>query len=879
MIMTTLFFVLCIWTPGQDPNYPWTYAGLPEGFTGVHWNGRAFEAFNQNSSLASIYTSDDGLRWTPNRFPQDDFWRFGTNGQYDLGITRQGAVYHRDDDGQWLKRGEVPLETAWQLLWDGGRWLLLGEEALFASENGAQWEQILAFGENRVINMAVRDGLTGIATFEGYITLDDQGLQTQEQLLLRNIAVQNDQFFGIGLFDNCLYQSPDGKTWQCVFNPSKGILLDFLWADNVYVAVGDEGLLASSADGLSWNEHDGAGNESLMDVTWYQGRFLVPGETLWASTDGTNWSAADWEGLDNLTPNAQLIPSQESLLVISGDRRNHWIVRDEVISEAPSGGILGLEVLNQTILLATDQGLFRSTDGLTWQRVEAANLLLTRTEERFVAFGPDNMLTSTDGLSWDVQPGLQVERKVIWEHDRFFMFGHNRQNRFSFDGLTWEPLPDTFDPADVAWTGDRFILAGHAGLWHSADGLTWELTPNSPADKITRILAEPDQILLGSESGLFSSSDGGLHWVRRQAGKIRALDKGRDHYLAMSEDQVFASPDGRTWQRQPILAPHGVYALDVWNDQLLAWDAQGLAFADWALGSEPGPARPQAVIPWVVANEIWYSQIAIFNQDASTSEVRLLATDREGTTAEETLQIPPRAVWSGNAAALFPGLNGYSIQIHTPSDVYASYITFNNGEGGNQAPAQTVAAEVPTLTQNLSFGYVPGEDVPAVVLVNTQIEAGEIEVTFSLVGQSGLELGTETRTLSGNQPLAIVVSELFEMELPEHAAVHVTGPPESRLAGTTFVFNSLGQPAMSRAHIIYLPGWICPTTSNRPDLTPLPAPPGRNDRPGGPGQRSYGQTGKSLLAGNLAFHRQRAPFRKASGFNLDLNRVVEPEPG
>lgn len=141
---------------------------------------------------------------------------------------------------------------------------------------------------------------------------------------------------------------------------------------------------------------------------------------------------------------------------------------------------------------AWESHLYRSTDGICWQRVEVSdandNLWL-----RGVAYGGGNYVLagmrfgegdgvvfhSRDGEHWDELPvttgapsGLSG---VVFAGSRFFALSTFRTLLSSTDGVAWTSidLATTVMPLDVTFGKGQYLLVGSGDLQRSSDGLQW----------------------------------------------------------------------------------------------------------------------------------------------------------------------------------------------------------------------------------------------------------------------------------------------------------------------------------------------------------------------------------------------------------------------
>lgn len=225
--------------------------------------------------------------------------------------------------------------------------------------------------------------------------------------------------------------------------------------------------------------------------------------------------------------------------------------------------------------------------------------------------------------------------------------------------------------------------------------------------------------------------------------------------------------------------------------------------------SEPGPimtaritrdATLAYVVPWIVKNQQWSSRVAFYNAGHVAESPLLVATTQDGQTRQ--LELP--AVASGAIAAfdaenLFSDLSGYSLSIYASESLYPSFLTFNLDAPSGASPAQTTGMGHSQLSHRLVFGYLSERvgGLAALVLNAPDVtEDATTTVNLSLYDGHGVVIQNKEVTLTGRQPYAAVLGDVFGVQV-EEGAVIATAPSHIRLSGTTFTFNPSLEPAMA----------------------------------------------------------------------------------
>lgn len=184
--------------------------------------------------------------------------------------------------------------------------------------------------------------------------------------------------------------STDGVTWEAQIWRDRTALTGVAYAEGVWIAVGNMGTILRSTDAVNWEAIVVPSDSNINRVVFLEGRFVLGGGpgVIWTSTDGRTWSAATIEG----TEHAKLVSFHRAACISAvcaaaahgsaialGRPSQPWTVRRIALKSSQS-----LIAVDDLLFLATEeQGLLRSSDGVTW------------TEEIPAAQQP-----KTSGLGW-----------------------------------------------------------------------------------------------------------------------------------------------------------------------------------------------------------------------------------------------------------------------------------------------------------------------------------------------------------------------------------------------------------------------------------------------------------------------------------------------
>lgn len=287
-----------------------------------------------------------------------------------------------------------------------------------------------------------------------------------------------------------------------------------------FIAVGQDGLRASSTDGVTWSNKQigkegetyraaAAGNGVLLAVGSYGGKNILA-----VSTDGATWNTS---------------------------------LREANYSKY----IRGLAVGNGLFLgLGGDPGsagdskpfVLLSKDGVTWEGptpIVGRHILQRATwgNDRFVAVGDrGRRATSPDGKTWtDAEKVKAIDTlvDVAFGNGVFVGVGLHGLRMTTQDGLTWtdRQLGEEGEHLNsVMFAKDRFVAVGVGATYTSADGKNWERTPN---DYAPQVAVFGDGVFVGAawKGRIFVSND---------AIKWRETHKFEQHVMAIAWGQAKA---------------------------------------------------------------------------------------------------------------------------------------------------------------------------------------------------------------------------------------------------------------------------------------------------------------------------------------------------
>lgn len=267
------------------------------------------------------------------------------------------------------------------------RYIIAGGSSIYISQNGLEWID--------------RHTLPGIPSITG----------------LNSITSNGSNYVGVG--DNGLVLvSQEMKDWE-KNTISIANLTDVTWVSNLnmkqlYMAVGNNGSIYSSSDGLVWTLETVISGINMIDSTTFQtgnSKIVVAGEGTMYTYDGITWTEIVVNNYTNL----------------------------KAIASGYSG-------LNFTVVGVGGKDIMASLDGETWIYNETTppdnlnDIAYSQSVGIFVAVGENGLImSSTNGESWEVETSGVIDRLngVFTFGGDFIAVGDGGTILFSKDGKTW----------------------------------------------------------------------------------------------------------------------------------------------------------------------------------------------------------------------------------------------------------------------------------------------------------------------------------------------------------------------------------------------------------------------------------------------------------
>lgn len=347
-------------------------------------------------------------------------------------------------------------------------------------------EMLSTYNQNLAVNNAIVQQAETEVPKSGYNTekffvlpIDDQHRSLQDYITADNIDWTADY----NISNTKLNGTPNVTTEN---------LFDVIYANNKFVAVGSNGLIITSTDGVNWTQQTSYTNKNLRRVIYDSSneRFIAVGEQgaiLVGTMTAATWTVKNSPSLYNLVDiaiwpgNGYMAVGENGACIVSYDS-NQWNTRFDLNYNANSISIIPHSTDYRAVVVFDDGRIYTSDDfGTSWtsRTSNTANNLYGVEYETItatlVAVGYEGtIITSEDnGVTWVAQtsPTNYTLNNVFWKEQQWIAVGNNSTVIVSTDSINWSfSNTDAFAPGQsrvyrsLALNSDAtWVFAGDAG--------------------------------------------------------------------------------------------------------------------------------------------------------------------------------------------------------------------------------------------------------------------------------------------------------------------------------------------------------------------------------------------------------------------------------
>jgi hypothetical protein len=405
-----------------------------------------------------------------------------------------------------------------------------------------------------------------------------------------------DQWVAVGPLGS-IYLSTDGFAWGKTNSGVSAYLNGVAYANNIFVAVGDGGVVTRSTNGQTWtNIAATATTLPLYSVGFGNGKFVAVGKggVIVTSDSGVVWSKVR-EGTDL---NLNYIAFHAGTFIAVGDSDQNQLVFSKILTstngtlwvERQSGifdPLVAVAVSETNVVALGYRGqVIVSTSYDTWEKTYALPSYIVNYGDAYysaLVSGNGRFLTveylagwgnypwrSIDARVWEQTPspvvtsdsnrpkpiacghGVIAAPAPNWVTDKFVIFSSINDNDWvdtSTNGGSFGP--SYFQNANLRFVGGCFVGVSDAGqVLASVDGFTW--SKRNIADSLSdAAYGAGSYVVVGN--CIYTSRDR-LNWTQRLAGLAAYLNGvayGNNRFVAVGDGlTVYTSDDATAWTQR-----------------------------------------------------------------------------------------------------------------------------------------------------------------------------------------------------------------------------------------------------------------------------------------------------------------------------------------
>jgi len=410
--------------------------------------------------------------------------------------------------------------------------------------------------------------------------------------------------------------------------PQGNTFLDVTWSDSheMYVAVGQNGTIATSSNGISWVNRNVLTDERYFSISQNNGTYVaVTTNAIHSSKDNIFWEITDtkvgasdsfseviWDGSKFVVVGRRF---SSGLLIDTSVDGFSWTqsypTGEERLSHIATNAGASLYV---GLSNSSSSRIVTSTDLQTWTPITIlpTKILYSITwgGGQFVAVGASGtILTSSNGLDWAVPATAITDQLggIKWLNNEFIGVGPNGTIlKGSSDGVTWNTftIPGVSETLlATSYNGSEYITVGGKGtILRSSDTVTWVASSTGAIENFNDSVWTGGEFVAVGNNGSVSTSDNGIDWNFQQlqgsinlhsvATNATEVTNGSGiHVIVGSNGSIYRSTDPKSSWSLVRDASVGNGTVDQLNqvlwvvDQFVAVGAGGLILTS-PLGSE-----------------------------------------------------------------------------------------------------------------------------------------------------------------------------------------------------------------------------------------------------------------------------------------------------
>lgn len=225
-----------------------------------------------------------------------------------LAVGAEGAMLRSDDAQAWNVVSVNPREDVQGVAYAAGHFVAVGgspyyiggpvgSAVVLTSTNGNDWQASLTNLYNQLSAVAYGNGLWVVCGDDGGIFTSSDAMNWTNNSLpptthdLHELVYGNGRFIAFAKSRDLVYHSTNGVNWVSNETALASQVACARFVNGRFMAVGGNGVVLFSDDGLNWSATNAPTTEALNTLAFGKGRYVLGGYFVTGySMDGTNWT-------------------------------------------------------------------------------------------------------------------------------------------------------------------------------------------------------------------------------------------------------------------------------------------------------------------------------------------------------------------------------------------------------------------------------------------------------------------------------------------------------------------------------------------------------------------------------------------------------------
>lgn len=463
-----------------------------------------------------------------------------------VSVGNSGKVVYSVDGKVWSNSNLVTTETILTITKNSKYFVIAGTGGkIWTSVDGKDWTNRTSNTTETIYKVKVVNSRLVAVCGAGVVLSSVDNGETWNKTLtsytgaFRSVTYLNSLYIVVGGNGN-VYTSADLLTWTAtiITGYTSTTLMDVTTDGTTAVIVGTNGAILTSTNGLTWRGRVGITSKSLSSVEYYKQtkKWIITGVSIILTSDDTIvWSSS-------------IIPSTAT---------------SNISSQSYNSGVYLFVMSDGYVLKTFDLNYFETyytNSGYSLNGVSCS-------ESKFIAGTDDGkVMESVDSYSWNLQTTTSTSKitRIKQLGNLYFVLGANGFYSYSFDATTWtsKSISTTATLTDIVANSDYslFTIIGTGGkIWTSVDlTLTTptinERTSNVGSD-LNSIVYDSDAVtqkyvVVGNSGAILYSSDA-TTWNTNNYTSNGIISSGSSNYVLFGDNGlILTSTDMKNWTKR-----------------------------------------------------------------------------------------------------------------------------------------------------------------------------------------------------------------------------------------------------------------------------------------------------------------------------------------